>query len=623
MKRLYVLICALLLSATALAQWTSIGPFGGNARALAYDPFNPDHVILGSAGALFESIDGGKHWAHFAHLGGSESLMFEDIAFDPSQPKTIYVAGWNVDGSGRGGFFITRDAGKTWHEPDGMKDKSLQALAIAASDPHTIVVGALDGVYRSVDSGETWVRITPTEDRRLARFESVAVDPKNPKIIYAGTWHLPFKTTDGGETWARINHGLFDDSDVFSIILDRSNPNIVFASACSGIYKSDSAGAFFRRVSGIPVRSWRTRVLQQDTSNPRTVYAGTTAGLWKSNDAGKTFKRVSPANFIVNDVLVDPRNSKRVLIATDRGGVFASDDGGTTFYSSNDGFSQRQVTALVFTAGPDPDVYVAVANDKEFGGVFRRHAGVWMQVSGGLAGSDVLDLARAESGKIVAATNHGVFVLDEAQLHWNASEGSKTAGRIVALSLGSTRWFAATESGILVSDDEGKTWRGGPVDGTRGFTSVAVYGQQVVAGTDRDVWTSSDSGSHWTRRPFASTVGRVYGVTVSVDGTVWAATMGGALKLVPEAANWERVNGLPENVTSVKAKANALLVTVEGSDTPFVSRDAGLTWSKQLNVGFQLASGLLQDGHLYIISQHNGILLEQSSATAENGQATR
>ena len=35
------------------------------------------------------------------------------------------------------------------------------------------------------------------------------------------------------------------------------------------------------------------------------------------------------ADVIVNDVYVDPRDSKRVLLATDRGGVLASQDGGS------------------------------------------------------------------------------------------------------------------------------------------------------------------------------------------------------------------------------------------------------------------------------------------------------
>ncbi len=72
LKRWFALVCALLLLApvSALAQWRSLGPYGGNARALAFNPPYPDHVLLGSgAGTLFESLDGGRRWSYFRAPG--------------------------------------------------------------------------------------------------------------------------------------------------------------------------------------------------------------------------------------------------------------------------------------------------------------------------------------------------------------------------------------------------------------------------------------------------------------------------------------------------------------------------------------------------------------------------
>src|SRR5207245_5992720 len=149
---------------------------------------------------------------------------------------------------------------------------------------------------------------------------------KNPDVVYAGTWHLAWKTDDGGANWHRINRGMIDDSDVFSIIVDSANPSIVFASACSGIYKSSTAGDLFQKIQGIPFSARRTRVLKEDPSNPSIVYAGTTEGLWKTMDQGKTWKRVSNPEVVVTDVLVDPRNSQRVLLATARRIVLDSVD---------------------------------------------------------------------------------------------------------------------------------------------------------------------------------------------------------------------------------------------------------------------------------------------------------
>ena len=48
------------------SDWPLIGPDGGNVRSLAYDPSDPNRLLLGtSAGQLFVSQDGGKSWVAF------------------------------------------------------------------------------------------------------------------------------------------------------------------------------------------------------------------------------------------------------------------------------------------------------------------------------------------------------------------------------------------------------------------------------------------------------------------------------------------------------------------------------------------------------------------------------
>jgi photosystem II stability/assembly factor-like uncharacterized protein len=63
------------------------------------------------------------------------------------------------------------------------------------------------------------------------------------------------------------------------------------------------------KIQGIPFSARRTRVLKQDPTNENIVYAGTTEGLWKTTDLGKQWKRVSDPEVVVNDVMVDPRDS--------------------------------------------------------------------------------------------------------------------------------------------------------------------------------------------------------------------------------------------------------------------------------------------------------------------------
>jgi len=220
-------ICAAGALAVASPHWASLGPDGGDARAFACDPKNPDRIYMGTmAGKLFVSNDGGGNWTRLAHLGAEDNYVIDNIAIDPNNTKIIYVAAWGVGNIG-GDFFRSKDAGKTWETIDALHGKSLRAIALANTDPETIVVGALDGVYRSSDGGNSWQQITPEHHAEMKNFESVAIDPKDPNVIYAGTWHLPWKTTDGGVNWKIIKNGVIDDSDVFSIIIDDHNPQVV------------------------------------------------------------------------------------------------------------------------------------------------------------------------------------------------------------------------------------------------------------------------------------------------------------------------------------------------------------------------------------------------------------
>jgi photosystem II stability/assembly factor-like uncharacterized protein len=665
LKCFSALMCALLLlSACASAQWRSLGPYGGNARALAFNPRYPDHVLLGSgAGTLFESLDNGRSWRPFAHLGAGDELMLENVAFDPLVSSTIYVAGWNVSGSG-GGFFVTRDGGRSWSEPAALKGKSIQALALSESDPRILIVGALDGLYRSRDSGTSWERITPTGHPDLKNFESVAIDPRDPNVIYAGTWHLPWKTSDGGATWSNIKRGVIDDSDVFSIILDRSNPDTVFASACSGIYKSDDGGRLFRKVEGIPGSARRTRVLQQDSADPKTVYAGTTEGLFKTSDGGVTFRRITPPDFILNDVLVDPRDPQRVLIATDRGGVFTSDDAGASFQASNDGFSERQITTVVADPKDAHGLYAGVLNDKEFGGVFHSQGGFWKQMSDGLGGRDVFDLGWSRGGQLAAATNHGIFLFDAKVGSWHPSRAELLArraapagravarkkgkkvqarsspvifdGRVSALAMGGRRWYAATGAGILHSDDDGVSWSGGPGDpqnlGTQklgsqnSFISVSAHDDVVVAASVRQVWYSANYGHRWTRQLLPPEVMRVYSVSVTGDGEVWAATAEGALRWIRKSrdeGSWEHVtNGLPaRQVTSIREAGGLLLAAVADSRCWYVSRDRGQSWKASAAAEFVVSGALKQGDTLYVTTRHHGVLALEPEARLKQHEA--
>lgn len=642
-----LLLCAVLVPA-AVAQWRSVGPEGGDVRALTYDPRNPDRILLGtSSGLLYISENGGASWSRFAHLGTGDHYVLDNIAFDPSNTKTIYVAAWSVDEQNNGDLFRSRDGGKSWQVIPGMRGRSIRAFAVADSNPKILTAGALEGVFRSFDGGDTWQQISPVGHPDIKNIESIAVDRNDPNIVYAGTWHLPWKTTDGGKTWSNIKQGVIDDSDVFSIIIDHANPATVYASACSGIYKSETGGVLFHKIQGIPGSARRTRVLQQDPVSPNIVYAGTTEGLWKTVDGGRTFKRISPANFIVNDVHIDPRNPSRLLIATDRNGVVASDDAGQTFRASNTGYSHRQVSSLITDRRDSNKLYAAVLNDKEFGGVFvsQNAGGAWSQISDGLGGKDVFSLGQAEDGTVVAGTNGGVYLLEPNSRIWRSANTVVTekaqvqpkprklkSGKIIAakplppvlvrselqarvsrVDISGDRWLITTTKGVYLSRDHGRTWRGGPVLGESQFVAAHSFGHLVAAVTTNRLFMSNNDGQEWQRAATPAFISVIYGMTFSPDGSLWLATREGAFRSNDGAHTWiHALEGLPpKSITQifVDTASDRLLATAKNSTIVYESRDAGKNWNALPDAGVYLRGVYNMQGKLMVATAYNGLML--------------
>lgn len=638
-----ILLAAVLLLPAWLGagEWTALGPDGGDVRSLAYDPHHPGHIYLGtSAGAMYVSRDNGVSWSRFARLGEGDSYVVDHIVFDPTAAGVLYVAAWSVEEES-GDVFRSRDAGKSWQRLKAMHGKSIRALAMAPSDPRTLVAGALDGVYRTRDAGDTWQRVSPPNHREIQNIESVAIDPGNPDVIYAGTWHLPWKTRDGGLTWVSIKQGMIDDSDLFSIIVDPQNPALVYASACSGIYKSENGGELFRKVQGIPFSARRTRVLKQDPTAPQVVYAGTTEGLWKTSDAGKSWKHMTAANLIINDVLVDPRQPSHVLLATDRSGVLRSEDGGRSFVASSRGFTHRQVAAVEVDRNAPGTLYAGLLNDKEFGGVFvsRDWGSSWSQMNAGLGGRDVFTLAQSARGVLVAGTNRGVFVWEGGQ--WRPrnrvqhevpgpaskqSSRSRTvrrapAGELTArvqhLAISGEKWFAATSEGLYVSSDEGKSWMGGPILGETDLVAVEAQWPMVATATRKRLLISQDGGGNWYPAALPSFVTKIHGVTLDANANLWLATREGALRSSDNGERWRHVlSGLPAtNVVSIvyDPEGKRLLATAASSHSLFESSDGGRNWRRIADLGTSLRACHTGHGRLFASTAFDGVLAQPTA----------
>lgn len=576
--------------------WLPFGPDGGDARSFAVDPHDNQHLYLGTAvGWIYESHNGGAEWKRLARLGNRDDLVLDNIIVDPSTPKRILVGAW-VLGSTDGGVFVSTDGGATWNAESEMKGQSIRALVNSPSDPKVFVTGTLKGVYKSVDSGATWKLISPEGSTELHEVESIAIDPKDPKIIYAGTWHLPWKTTDDGAHWSNIKEGVIDDSDVFSIIIDPKDPNVVYASACSGIYRSETAGGRFQKIQGIPSTARRTRVLMQDPQHQNIVFAGTTEGLYRTSDSGKTWIRTTGPELIVNDVFINPADTNRILLATDRGGVLVSNDGGASFRPTNTGFSSRQITSYVEDMRQPGTIYVGLVNDKAWGGVFVSTNGglTWAQKSAGLEAHDVLSLGQSPDGTILAGTRHGIYRLngelwskvDRVSLELPVTEEPPVAKPVVVRKKG------AAARKVTPKVQVKKKPAPKPFDGA--VFAFTRDGQQMFAGTQDGILKSVDGGVSWNLT--TDPQGHVWYAISSSKSTVLAASLSKASLTTDDGRTWTAINP-PSELTQINAVAVDGFggLWIGGREGVYLSEDKGATWQVVKNLFVRDVNSIFYD----------------------------
>ncbi len=569
----------LLLGLPGLVRAQATGPLplppGGSVRSLALDPFHAGHLWLGTTtGAVFESGDGGTRWTFLSDVLPQGHAVVARLVSDPSHSGRLFAAMWSVTNDD-GGVYGSDDGGLHWHPL--FDHHSVRALAMAPSRPSMLVAGALDGVFRSTDSGAHWQRISPAQSREIINVESLAIDPRDPANIYVGTWHLPWKTFDGGKDWLLIHRGVIDDSDVFSIAIDRQHPDTVYLSACSGIYRSDTAGMLFRKIQGIPYTARRTRDIVQDPLHPKVLYAGTTQGLWKSQDGGDTWVRITSDTLNVNAVLLDPRIPRQILLGTEHAGVLLSRDGGTQFASANTGFSSRQVSSLMEDSARHR-IYVSVTGDNAWGGVFVSgdRGQNWRQINQGLPG-DVYRLLRAPTA-LLAATGRGIDRFDATTSTWSRIPTSP-AGRVHDLTsadAGATLYAGAAD-GVYISQDGGLQWRRLPLAPAPAY-AVAASGREVLAATNGAVLSSYDDGAHFSG-PALYIAGRVN--QLAHRGHLWlAATSRGLYFSRGGALHWTLAgHGLPEEeIVAIHWQSDGIYVSTAEAGRMYRSRDGAEHW---------------------------------------------
>ena len=145
-------------------------------------------------GALYVSGDGAEHWTRLPLPEGTNGP--NGLAIDPRDPRRLYLSAWAVaapGGDSGGGIFISDDGGRAWRRAR-TDAQHVYDVTIDARNPDVMYASGFDqGVFRSIDRGESWQRVAGFNFKWGQR---VAIDPVDPAGIYVttfggGIWHGP------------------------------------------------------------------------------------------------------------------------------------------------------------------------------------------------------------------------------------------------------------------------------------------------------------------------------------------------------------------------------------------------------------------------------------------------
>jgi photosystem II stability/assembly factor-like uncharacterized protein len=142
-------------------------------------------LFLGAHTGLFRSDDRGRTWSKVSASTKHAHLDVMDVAPDPRESKTIFIA------THEAGVFKSTDGGKTWKEASsGLGGPDVHGLAIDPKGPsklHAAVREKGEGIYRTTDGGRKWTRVDDGPQGEVKALRSVNISTGMGGIfLYAG-----------------------------------------------------------------------------------------------------------------------------------------------------------------------------------------------------------------------------------------------------------------------------------------------------------------------------------------------------------------------------------------------------------------------------------------------------
>jgi photosystem II stability/assembly factor-like uncharacterized protein len=382
-------------------------------HALVFRPDNPDYLLAGTDGGLYESFDLAENWRFVSNLPVTQ---FYKVALDDAKPfYNIY--GGTQDNATQGGpsrtdnrhgirnadWYIT--LGGDGHQP-----------ATEPGNPDIIYAESQQGRLHRVDrtTGEV-VNIQPqagvNEPHERYNWDApILVSPHSPTRLYFASQRV-WCSENRGDSWTAISGDLTRNQERITLpIMGKT-------------WSWDSPWDFLAMSTYNTITS-----LAESPRQEGLIYAGTDDGLIQiTENGGKSWRRVEvgslagvPATAFVNDIKADLYDANTVYIALDNHKfgdlnpyLFKSSNRGKSWRSIKGNLPDRTLIWRIVQDHVKPGLFFAAT---EFGIFFTIDGGNhWTKLIGGVPTISFRDLAiqKRENDLVGASFGRGFFILDD------------------------------------------------------------------------------------------------------------------------------------------------------------------------------------------------------------------
>ena len=406
-------------------------------------------------------------WRSF---GPAMSGYNENIWPHPSDSNVMFI------GPDMHVSYGTWDGGKSWQtlkDPDGsgLDMKRVLDIEFSRQEPDFGMAIDWDGAaYQTSDRGRSWQLIA---NLGTSYKEKVDIDP-NAANSFAVGWYYEQR----GSRHSELTVDPSDDSTWYI-----------------------GAGDF-----------WNVKANHKSAASPhgsRFKYADY-GHLWKTTDRGETWQEITadfPEDLDIGRIIVDPRNSEKLVMATSHG-LMRSEDGGHTWETGATGLPHdlpRDLTAwyddhrdefLLFLV--EQTVYEDLGDSvASAGGVFRSADGgeTWTDITGNLPVDLTAIHYPAEIDRYHRTLAHW-FGIDKAESMDRFTRLPEAIlpvfNRIAVNPLDPNEIYVSYNKKHDRTFGPGDVWRS--LDGGESWTVVARHGRYWRSGTDAGYWQSRGNG---------------------------------------------------------------------------------------------------------------------------------